>query len=224
MWCLHLLTSVEAIIVSRIIVFIFFLHLNLPMYRGLISLSCLFSLTYLYVSNYFLHLLSLAEVILVSRIEVLLFYHLLNSPFCLELMSSYSVFNWICLSISNCCLCLLSAFENTIVSRISVFFFLVRLNLPLHLELMSSYYFSFEISFVFRTDSFSPQLSLYLYLELMSSYSVFSWTSPCISNWCLHHLSSFEFISASRINLFIFLPLLICSFYLDLLSLSSFSS
>ena len=93
-WCLHLLSSAEVILESRIDVLLFYHLLNLPFCLVLMSSLPVFNWTCLCISNCCLRLLSASENTFVSGTGVIFFLILLNLPLHLELMSSCSVFSW----------------------------------------------------------------------------------------------------------------------------------
>ena len=222
-WRLHLLSSFEITFLSRIVFFIFFLQLNLPLYLqlmlslfswahllflALMSSSSVFSWTCLCVSNCCLDFLSAFVLAFLYRNDVFLFYLQLKFTFCLVLMSSSSVIIWTCPCISMCCLHLLASVEFSFASRIDVFIIILQWILfcfsywRLHLHLLL-------------------QLKFPMYFELMSSSSIFSWTYICISICCLNLLSSVELIFVSEIDVLIRFLRMILSLCLELMSSSS---
>ena len=164
------------VFVSWSVVFIFFLHLNLPLSRIdvfifllLLNLrSCLeltpsssfVSWNFLCIWNWYLRLLFTVHLIFVPRIDVFV-------------LSSVE------LRISNWCLHLFSSVELILVSRFDVFIFFLQLILSLYPELMfSSSHFSWT--------------------------SFLHWTYLYISYRCPYLLSSAELVFVSRILAFIF--------------------
>ena len=139
---LCLLSSVELTSVSRIVVFLFPLYLNLPLCLDMMSSSSSTVENTLYL-EFTLSPSVFSWTWLLARTDALVLFLTLKLPLYLVLMSLSSVFSWTCLCVSNFRLHLLSAFdlnfcisnwcphlllstlELTIVSRTDVFpFFL----------------------------------------------------------------------------------------------------